>query len=69
MQMKGNKKAYQYIVLVALVLNGILNFTLTPIYGGFGAAIATVISMVSWNVLGALYLKRRLNIRSYYNFR
>lgn len=66
MQMTGNQKAYQYIVLVALVLNGILNFTLTPIYGGFGAAIATVISMVSWNVLGALYLKRRLDIRSYY---
>ena len=66
LQMTGHQKVHQNIVLIALVLNLILNFTLTPIYGGLGAAIATVISIASWNIIGAVFLKRKLKIESYY---
>lgn len=67
MQMTGHQKVYQNIVLIALILNITLNFTLVPIYGILGAAIATVISISSWNIIGAVYLKQKLNIRSYYS--
>jgi len=67
MQMTGHQKAYQNIVFVALIINLILNFTLIPIYGGLGAAIATVISISTWNIAGAIYIKLKLNIASYYN--
>ncbi|GGE02422.1 flippase [Psychroflexus salis] len=67
LQMTGKQKIYQNIVLVALVINLMLTFALTPIYGGVGAAIATVISMAFWNLGGAIYLKLYLNITSYFN--
>jgi len=67
MQMTGLQKVYQYIVLVALVINIILNFTLTPKFGAVGAAVATLISVAFWNIYGAIYLRRKLNIISYFN--
>jgi len=67
MQMTGHQKVYQNIVLIALILNITLNFTLVPIYGILGAAIATVVSISSWNIIGAVYLKRKLKIKSYYS--
>ncbi|MBT8180207.1 MAG: oligosaccharide flippase family protein [Eudoraea sp.] len=67
MQMTGHQNVYQNIVLIALIINIILNFTLVPIYGVLGAAIATVVSISSWNLIGAIYLKQKLNIRSYYS--
>nr|WP_321233984.1 flippase [uncultured Psychroserpens sp.] len=66
LQMTGQQKAYQNIVLIALTINIILNFVLTPIYGAVGAAIATVISISFWNITGAIYLKQKLNIISYF---
>jgi len=69
LQMVGKQKVYQNIVVLALFLNIILNVTLIPLYGGVGAAISTAVSIASWNLLGAIYLKRKLNITSYYNFR
>lgn len=69
LQMIGKQKVYQNFVLGALILNLALTFTLTPLYGGIGAALATVISMAFWNVGSSVYLKLKVNIRSYYNFR
>lgn len=67
MHMTGKQVAYQYIVLIALILNIILNFTLTPKYGITGAAIATVLSIGTWNLCCAIYIKRNLKIQSYFN--
>ncbi|GGE33810.1 oligosaccharide flippase family protein [Psychroflexus planctonicus] len=67
LQMMGKQKVYQNIVLIALALNLIATFILTPIYGGIGAATATVLSMMFWNLAGAMYLKIKLNITSYFN--
>ena len=69
LQMTGHQKVYQNIVLIALFLNLVLNFSLTPVYGGLGAALATVFSIASWNIMGAVYLKKRLKITSYYDFK
>ena len=67
LQMIGKQKVYQNFVLIALVLNLILTIILTPIYGGIGASTATVISMAFWNIGSAIYLKKKMNIVSYYN--
>lgn len=67
MQMIGKQKVYQNFVLAALFINLLLTFVLTPIYGGIGAATATVCSMIFWNVGCAVYLKTKLNITSFYN--
>ena len=66
LQMTGNQIVYQYFMLTALVVNLILVFGLTPIYGAFGAAIASISSMILWNIGGALYLKKRLKITTYF---
>lgn len=69
LQMIGKQKVYQNFVLAALILNLLLTFILTPLYGGTGAALATVISMAFWNIGSAAYLKRKMDITTYYNFR
>jgi len=69
LQMTGKQGVYQNIMLVALILNLVLNFSLTPVYGNFGAAVATVVSIAAWNLIGAIYLKRNMNIVSYYDFK
>ncbi|MCL6266667.1 flippase [Flagellimonas myxillae] len=69
LQMTGKQKVFQNIVLTALFLNIILNFALIPEYGGLGAAIATAASMACRNVLAAGYLKSKMGIVSYYNFK
>ncbi|RRO22300.1 flippase [Flavobacteriaceae bacterium 14752] len=66
MQMIGEQKMYQYFIVSALIINLILTLILTPIYGGVGAATATVASMVFWNISGAVFLKKKKNIRTYF---
>jgi O-antigen/teichoic acid export membrane protein len=66
LQMTGKQKVHQNFVLSALVINLTLTFVLTPIYGGVGAAIATVISMSFWNIAGAIYLKKMKGIKTYF---
>ncbi|OUS02432.1 flippase [Flavobacteriales bacterium 33_180_T64] len=67
LQMIGKQKVHQNFVLIALGINLVLTLILTPIYGGIGAASATVVSMAFWNLASAIYLKKKLNITSYYN--
>jgi len=65
MQMTGKQKQYQYIAIISLGINLLLNFILIPRYGINGAAAATAISLSVWNVSGCVYLKRKENIRTY----
>ena len=66
MQMIGEQKMYQNLIIIALAINLILTFILTPIYGGVGAASATVASIVFWNITGAILLKQKKNIKTYF---
>lgn len=69
LQMIGKQKVLQNFVFIAFIINLMLTFALTPRYGGLGAATATVISMLFWNIGSAIYLKKRMNITSYYTFK
>ena len=66
LQMTGKQVVYQYFMLSALAINLILMFTLTPAYGAYGAAIASIASMIFWNVGGAIYLKKHMNVVSFF---
>jgi O-antigen/teichoic acid export membrane protein len=56
LNMTGKEKLSQRIMIWMTLLNIVLNVALIPTYGIVGAAIATTISMVTWNVIAALYV-------------
>jgi O-antigen/teichoic acid export membrane protein len=60
--MTGNERYTVRGVGVAAVLNIVLNAVLIPAWGGFGAAVATVTSLVTWNALLVFWAHRRLGI-------
>ncbi|WP_289043725.1 MATE family efflux transporter [uncultured Olleya sp.] len=64
LNMTGKQKTYQLILLIALIINIILNAILIPKYGMNGAAISTSFSLVFWNILGGviIYRKDKMNI-------
>jgi len=66
MQMTGKQNTFQNLMVLALFINLVLTLCLTPIYGGNGAAISTVVSMIFWNITGAAYLKNK-GIQTYFN--
>ncbi|MER3319464.1 MAG: flippase [Allomuricauda sp.] len=66
LQMTGHQKIYQNIVFVSFGLNLILNVILIYSYGILGAAIATALSVSFLNILGAVFVKKRMHIKSYF---
>lgn len=64
LNMSGYEKDTQRIMLWTAALNAVLNFILIPKIGISGAAIATTVSMVTWNVVAALKVYRYFNIIS-----
>ena len=58
LNMTGKEKAARNIIIVASVLNVVLNLTFIPTYGLIGAAYATSISTVIWNALAVVQIKK-----------
>ena len=44
------------IIIFSAILNIILNIILIPIYGIMGAAVASTISMICWNLIAMIYV-------------
>ena len=63
LNMTGHERDVLRMVAVAAVLNVLLNLILIPSFGVNGAAAATSISLVLWNVLLWRLVRRRLGIR------
>ena len=63
LNMSGHHNEFMRILVLSLILNLILNGILIPIYQTTGAAIATGVSIISWNVLGVILVKKKLGIR------
>lgn len=59
LDMTGHEKIFRNIVVTSGVINIVLNLILIPRYHINGAAIASMISIISWNVLAALYIKKK----------
>ena len=60
LQMTGNQVYYQNVILIGSIINILMNFVLIPIYGITGAAIASAVSMVYWNVAFGYKVKKIL---------
>ena len=66
LQMVGKQKIFQNILIFTAAINIILNYILIPIYNIDGAAIASAISVIVWNVLMIVYIKKKFGFYSIY---
>lgn len=66
LQMSGNQKYFQNVLIVAAILNVALNYILIPKYQLLGAAIASFASNVFWNILMVIYIKRKFGFFTIY---
>jgi len=62
--MSGHERDAAGGFVFAAVLNLVLNLVLIPAFGIVGAAIASAISLISWNLILAVLVHRRLGIDS-----
>jgi O-antigen/teichoic acid export membrane protein len=62
--MSGNQRFSIYSLIASIVFNILCNITLTPRYGVTGTAIATAVSMIVWNLLMYIFVRKKLNIRT-----
>ena len=67
LNMTGNHKEFRNVIFISLLINIVLNFVLIKDFGINGAATATTISLIAWNLLGVIIVKKKLHIYSYYN--
>lgn len=67
LQMCGRQFIFMNIAVIGSVINVFLNFSLIPIYGINGSAIATMISLVSFNFLLVYYVKKEFGFYTFYN--
>lgn len=59
--MTGKQNIHQKILLIAITMNIIINALLIPKYGINGAAFASFICMVFWNLSMVFYIKKEFN--------
>ncbi|WP_255707281.1 flippase [Thiomicrolovo sulfuroxydans] len=59
MQMTGNQKQYQNVIIFATIVNIILNYYFIPIFDINGAAFASMISMIIWNISLVYLIKKK----------
>ena len=66
MQMTDNQVIFRNVILIASLINILLNYLLIPMYGINGAAVATLISMIFWNLTLIIYIKKKLGFLTVY---
>lgn len=66
LNMTGHQKQFNCIIFLSAVVNIILNYFLIPIYGVAGAAFASMLSMILWNVIATIYTYKKLNFTIMY---
>ncbi len=66
LQMTGKHKVFQNIMLTATIINIVLNAVLIPVYGINGAALASMASMIYWNLASVVYIRANFNIMTLY---
>lgn len=64
LNMTGHERYTMIGVGVSALINIVLNILLVPSFGIIGAASATAVSMVVWNIVLHYYVKKLLNIES-----
>lgn len=63
LNMTGRQKIFQYIIILAVVINFFLNKYLVPKYGIIGASLSFLASIVFWNSVAALIIYKKDKIK------
>ena len=66
LQMTGNQIPFMIIMLISCIMNITMNILLIPVHGINGAAIASFASIIFWNTLMVIYIKKKFNFISIY---
>jgi len=66
LQMCGKQVIFMNVAIVGSLINIVLNFSLIPIYGIDGSAIATMISLVAFNLLLVYFVKKEFGFYTFY---
>ncbi|MCZ2355759.1 MAG: flippase [Bacteroidia bacterium] len=66
LQMTGSEKVFQWIAVIAAVLDIIVNIILTPTYGILGSACASGLSIIFWNLASVWYIRKKFAIKAMY---
>lgn len=66
LNMTGHQKQFNKIVLLGALINIIVNYLLIPLYGINGAAFASMLSVIFWNIMASVYSKRYLGFYMFY---
>tara|TARA_B110000196_G_scaffold88325_1_gene76618 strand:- start:2191 stop:2820 length:630 start_codon:yes stop_codon:yes gene_type:complete len=67
LQMTGRQVIFMQVLFAGAVINIVMNYFLIPIYGIEGAAIATMSSIVFWNVTMVYFVKKEFGFLTIYN--
>jgi O-antigen/teichoic acid export membrane protein len=67
LNMSGNQLFFTKLVAFTTTLNIVLNLILIPRYGMEGAAIATLISNATWNLVGVRFIYKKYRISTFFN--
>lgn len=67
LNMSGNQLFFTKLVSVTTTLNIILNLILIPKFGMEGAAAATLVSTVTWNLIGVRFIYKKYRIQTFFN--
>ncbi len=59
--MTENQKIFRNIILITTLLNIVLNIFLIPLLGILGAAIASMICIILWNISSYIYIYKKYN--------
>ena len=66
LNMTGHQVYFTRLVAISTALNIGLNWLLIPKYGMEGAAAATLVSVLLWNIIGASFIYRKYKIATFY---
>ena len=66
LQMTGREVIFMKILFIGAIINIGLNYYLIPIYGIEGAAFASLISIVFWNLIMVYYVKKEFGFSTIY---
>jgi len=67
LNMTGRQYIYQIILIIAVIINFVLNRFLIPVYGMTGGAIAFVSSTFFWNFVSAIIIYRKDKMKVFLN--
>ena len=66
LQMTGRQVIFMKVLFVGAIINIVINYLLIPIYGIQGAAIATMSSVIFWNLTMVYFVKKEFGFLTIY---